>query len=122
MAKTKNLGIRATPERARELAHMATDRETSVQRLVDEAIERAYFSANVASTQKGSGQLSELITAELPERAIKISTAGRSAKKQKVVKTLIEILDDCPEKYSTFLDYVVRQLLKIHDEARAGKT
>lgn len=39
----KNLGLRATEERWREMNQLALDRDTSVQKLFEDAMEQCYF-------------------------------------------------------------------------------
>jgi|SRR5579859_107397 len=125
MEKTKNLGIRATPERWKEIGKLAKDREVSVQRLVDEAIDTIYFSSHgehLVPANEGSPELSEIISSGLPKRSDLASRIRLTPKQKKVVNTLIEILNDCPENHVAFRDFVTRQLLKISDEKESSGT
>jgi hypothetical protein len=62
--KTKNLGIRATPERRLKLKKLAVELGTSVQGLVDEAVQRMYFDADAPRPTPPPSPFGELTAQE----------------------------------------------------------
>lgn len=60
--KTKNLGLRATEKRWRELNQLALDRGTSVQRLFDSAIQQVYFDGKMAKEENAAAAEDEAVS------------------------------------------------------------